>query len=262
MAAERPATFAGSADAADTTAASGTTTAATAATPTTPATPAFDAATAARIAAAFRPDRWYGNRTAYYYTRAKLRSDPLYPGVIDALRGCDAPLLDLGCGMGLLAHALRDAGLRMQYRGVDIDARKIAQAERAAANARLRDVAFEAMDLSAGLPAHRGSVAILDVLQFVSPAAQSAILDGAVAMLAPGSRLVIRTGLDDGSTRARTTRRIDALSRALRWMNAGPQSYPDADALRSRFEAAGLTSNFAPLYGRTPFNNWLVVAAS
>ena len=221
---------------------------------------ALDAATAARIASAFRSIHWYGNHTAYFYTRAKLRSDPLYPGVVDALRGCGAPLLDLGCGMGLLAHALRDAGLDVPYRGVDIDAPKIAQAQRAAANAGLRDVAFEAVDLSARMPAHHGSVAILDVLQFVSPAAQAAILDAAVAMLAPGARLVIRTGLDDGSARARTTRRIDVLSRALRWMNAGPQAYPDPDALRARFDAAGLSSAFAPLYGRTPFNNWLVVA--
>jgi len=221
---------------------------------------ALDAATAARIASAFRSPHWFGNHTPYFYTRAKLRSDPLYPGVVGALRGCDAPLLDLGCGMGLLAHALRDAGLGMPYRGVDIDAPKIAQARRAAANAGLRDVAFEAMDLSTRMPAHQGSVAILDVLQFVSPSAQAAILDAAVAMLAPGARLVIRTGLDDGSARARTTRRIDALSRALRWMNAGPQAYPDRDSLRARFDAAGLASTFAPLYGRTPFNNWLVVA--
>jgi SAM-dependent methyltransferase len=221
---------------------------------------AFDAATAARIAAAFRAGRGYGGRAIWCYARVKLGSDPLYPGVIAALRGCDAPLLDLGCGIGLLAHALRDAGLGMPYRGVDIDAPKIAHAVRAAASAGLRDVAFEAVDLSARMPAHAGSVAILDVLQFVSPQAQAAILDDAVAMLAPGARLVIRTGLDDGSPRARFTRRIDVLSRALRWMNAGPQAYPDPDALRARFDAAGLSSTFAPLYGRTPFNNWLVVA--
>lgn len=224
------------------------------------ATSALDAATARRIASSFLPARWYGNRALWCYVRAKLRCDPLYPGVIAALRGCDAPLLDLGCGIGLLAHALRDAGLAMPYRGVDIDARKIPQAQRAAANAGLRDVAFEAVDLSARMPAHQGSVAILDVLQFVSPQAQAAILDAAVAMLAPGARLVIRTGLDDGSARARTTRRIDVFSRKVRWMNAGPQAYPDPDALRARFDAAGLSHAFSPLYGRTPFNNWLVVA--
>lgn len=221
---------------------------------------ALDAAAAQRIARAFLPERWYGSRGHYFYARAKLRSDPLYPGVIDALRGSEAPLLDLGCGIGLLAHALRDAGLALPYRGVDIDARKITQALRAAANARLSDVGFECIDLAAEIPAHRGSVAILDVLQFVSPRAQDAILDAAVAMLVPGARLVLRTGLDDGSARARTTRRIDTLSRTLRWMNAGPQRYPEAGALGARFEAAGLACEFTPLYGKTPFNNWRVVA--
>jgi hypothetical protein len=79
-------------------------------------------------------------------------------------------------------------------------------------------------------------------------------------MLVPGARLVQPTGLDDGSAPARTTRGIYALSRMLGWMNAGPQRYPDADALRARFDAAGLHSEFTPLYGNTPFNNWRVVA--
>lgn len=221
---------------------------------------ALDGASARRIARAFRPGRWYGNRMHYFYARAKLGSDPLYPGIVAALRGNEAPLLDLGCGIGLLAHALRDAGLALPYRGVDSDARKIGRARSAAANADLRDVRFDRVDLAQGIPGHQGNVAILDVLQFVSPQAQDAILDAAVAMLAPGARLLIRTGLDDGSMRARTTRRIDAISRALRWMNAGPQRYPEAEALRARFAAAGLAWEFTPLYGRTPFNNWRVVA--
>ena len=221
---------------------------------------AFDGPTSARIAKAFQPARWYGSRAHYFYARAKLRSDPLYPGIVEALRAVRAPLLDLGCGIGLLAHALRADGNPVAYRGVDNDARKIVQATRGAANAGLADATFECIDLARGLPAHRGSIAILDVLQFVSPAVQGAILEAAVAMLAPGARLLIRTGLDDGSARARTTRRIDALSRALHWMNAGPQRYPDADALRARFDAAGLQAAFTPLYGKTPFNNWRVVA--
>jgi SAM-dependent methyltransferase len=215
----------------------------------------FDGETSNRIARNFLPARWYGNRWHYYYARAKLRSDPLYPGMVDALRGSSAPLLDLGCGIGLFAHALRAAGIGLPYRGVDNDAGKIAQARRAAGNAGLADVGFDCIDLAAGLPPHRGSVALLDVLQFVPASAQDGILDAAIAMLSPGARLLLRTGLDDGSARARTTRRIDALSRMLGWMNAGPQRYPDADALRARFEAAGLRCEFTPLYGNTPFNN-------
>jgi 2-polyprenyl-3-methyl-5-hydroxy-6-metoxy-1,4-benzoquinol methylase len=221
---------------------------------------AFDAATAAAIARPFLPEHRFGNRWHYHYARIKLRTDPLYPGVVEALRGCDAPLLDLGCGIGLLAHALRAAGLPTPYRGVDNDARKIARADLAAARAGLADIRFDCIDLSDGPPTHTGSVAILDVLQFVAPDVQDAILDAAVAMLAPGARLVIRTGLDDGSSRARTTRSIDSLSRALGWMNAAPKRYPETDALRARFDAAGLAAEFTPLHGNTPFNNWRVVA--
>ena len=221
----------------------------------------LDAATAHAIATAFRPARWFGNRWHYHYALAKLRTDPLYPGVVDALRGTRAPLLDLGCGIGLLAHALRAGGVALPYRGVDSDRPKILRARAAAANAGLRDATFDAVDLADGAPTHRGSVAILDVLQFVAPAVQDAMLDAAIAMLVPGARLVIRTGLDDGSRRARVTRGVDALSRVLGWMNAGPRRYPDADSLRARFAAAGLESSFTPLFGDTPFNNWRVVAS-
>ena len=212
------------------------------------------------IAGRFKPERLREGWFDYCYSRAKLGSDPLYPGVCVALRGTTAPLLDMGCGLGLLAHALRADGIGVPYRGVDNDASKIARATRAAARANLDDVAFDTVDLARTYPQHRGSVALLDVLQFIAPEAQARALDAAVAMLVPGAKLVIRTGLADGSGRARVTRAVDVFSHALRWMNAGPSRYPEADALRARFAAAGLEVEFTPLYGNTPFNNWRVVA--
>lgn len=232
----------------------------------TPATetPPCDARVAARIADAFRPAHPLGNRWDYHYVRSKLVRDPLYPGIVEALRDTVAPVFDFGCGLGLLAHVLRMDGLAMPYRGVDIDVAKIERARRAAERAELTDVAFAALDLAAGLaaglPAHHGSVTLLDVLQFIPPQAHAGILDAAIAMLAPGAKLVIRTGLDDGSARARTTRRVDVLSRLVGWMNTTPKHYPEADALRARLEGAGLSVTFTPLYGDTPFNNWRVVA--
>lgn len=212
------------------------------------------------IAQAFLPDRLRDGYRDYWYSRTKLGSDPLYPGVCDALRGTTAPLLDLGCGLGLLAHALHAQGIALPYRGVDNDAGKIARARLAAARAGLDDVGFDTLDLERAYPAHRGSVVLLDVLQFIPPDAQARALDAAIAMLVPGAKLVIRTGLADGSGRARVTRAVDVMSRVLGWMNAGPSRYPDAHDLRARFDAAGLVGEFMPLYGRTPFNNWRVVA--
>ncbi len=221
---------------------------------------AFDGATARRIATAYLPPRWFGSRWHYHYTRIKLATDPLYPGVVAALRDCPSPLLDLGCGPGLLAHALRDGGLEMPYRGVDNDAGKIAVARRAAARAALLDVEFDVVDLAAGLPRHTGSVAILDVLQYLSDDDQQRTLDAAIAMLAPGARLVIRTGLEHNGLRARLSRRLDHAAHRLGWMNTAPKRYPRADVLTAQFERAGMQARFTSMSGRTPFNNWLVVA--
>lgn len=224
------------------------------------ATRPFDAQTARRIARAFLPASKLGNRYDYYYVQAKLRTDPLYPGVLAALRGSDAPLLDLGCGLGLLVHALHAEGRRPAYFGVDIDAGKIARARRIAAKAGLHGTRFEVTDLAQGHPAHRGSVAILDVLQYLDADGQRALLDGAIAMLTPGARLVIRSGLGDDSRRGRTSRVTDALAHFAGWMQALPKSYPTREGLRAQLEGPGLRTTFAPLYGNTPFNNWLIVA--
>jgi SAM-dependent methyltransferase len=221
---------------------------------------AFDRTAARRIAAAFRPTRYYGNRWNYHYSRIKLGSDPLYRGVARVLRGSHSPLLDLGCGIGLLVHALRDEGVVLSYRGVDNDAAKIAEARRAARCADLPDASFLVMDLANVMPAHHGSVAILDVLQYLDDDSQQRLLHAAIAMLAPGARLVIRSGLEDGSTRMWVTQSIDWFANRIGWMNAKPRRYPRERDLRATLENAGLRCEFTPLHGNTPFNNWLIVA--
>lgn len=222
--------------------------------------PAFAAGEAKRIAAAFLPDFALGNRYDYYYVQGKLRSDPLYPGVLAALRGSTAPLLDLGCGLGLLAHALRGDGQAMAYRGVDTDAAKIARAARAAHRASLADATFEVVDLARTLPEHRGSVALLDVLQYLDAGTQRTLLAGIAAMLTPEAVFVIRSPVADAGGRSRTTRIADRLAHRIGWMPTRPQDYPRLDGLRTELEAHGLHVDCTPLYGRTPFNNWLIVA--
>ena len=218
-------------------------------------TDTLDSSARQRIARAFLPDRWL-----YWYVRSKLGSDPLYGGVAAALRGCDAPLLDIGCGIGLLAHTLAAHGISLDYCGVDNDAGKIEQGQAALRRAGLSQARLLALDATGGLPAHQGSVSILDVLQFLPPAAQSPLLAAAASRLSATGRLVIRTGLADGNWRSHVTRGVDVLSRALRWMNAGPTRYPGRDALAAELSSLGLSATFSPLWGRTPFNNWLVVA--
>lgn len=208
-----------------------------------------------RIARHYLPQRSH-----HYYARIKLASDPLYRAAGSVLAQNSHPLLDVGCGIGLLAHALRAQGLAAPYHGVDIDAGKIASAQAAARRAELASVRFSEMDLNCGFPMHSGSVALLDILQFIDPAAQDALLESAIACLAPGSVLIMRTGLARPGWRLNFTQGVDRLSRLVRWMNVGPKKYPLREDLERRFERHGLPFTFQPLTGRLPFENWLVCA--
>lgn len=200
-------------------------------------------------------DRWHAQ-----YARWKLARDPLYPGVLPLLRDDPHPLLDLGCGIGLLAHVLRAAGATQPYKGVDFDAAKIARARDAARRQQLQDAAFDTADLSRGMPAHRGSVTILDMLQYLPEPLQSNVVARAIACLAPGARLVIRTGLEDASARSRITDAVDHVGHRIGWMRSAPQRYPRRDVLTGMLESAGLEVEWQPHLGRNLFNNWLVSA--
>ncbi len=218
-------------------------------------------AQAQRIAAAFLPRRLWGNRSTYYYTRTKLRSDPLYDGVLRSLPGTSLPLLDLGCGLGLLGHVMRQRGCMKPYVGVDVDAGKIAAATHAAAHAGLQAVRFQHTDLQQGLPPHAGDVALLDVLQYLDAAAQARLLQAAAGCVAPGGTLVLRTPLALGDRRDRTTRVADRLAWLSGWMGMRPRHYPGRAVLQELLTRSGLhLVTLRPLHGRTPFNSWLLVA--
>lgn len=212
-----------------------------------------------RVADAYLPDR-----RNYWYARCKLASDPLYRGVGQALAESDAPILDLGCGIGLLAQTLAAGGLERSCIGLDSDAGKIRRAEAAAQRAGLQRVRFACVNLAERniirAFGHQGSVVMLDLLQYVPPSAQGPILEQAAAAVSDTGRLVIRTGLAGTTWRASITRLTDSLSHKLGWMNTGPQNYPEKETLQTLLATAGLASSSTPLWGGSPFNNWLIQA--
>lgn len=216
--------------------------------PTLPAPADFD-----RIAA-LCDRRW-----DYHYTRCKLRTDPVYAAVAAELAGSDLPVLDIGCGLGLLGQYLHAIGLRVPVTGFDYDARKIHAATAMAARAGLGELQFRTGDARTGLPAFAGQVVILDILQFFQRDEQEALLAAAAARVAPGGRLVIRSGLRAPGWRYRVTVLADYFARATLWMKAAPVCYPDVDLFRRVLGAAGLEVTIRPLWGRTPFHNHFIV---
>jgi SAM-dependent methyltransferase len=207
---------------------------------------------ARRVAGRFR------SRYHRSYARCKLRTDPLYHGVLRALGDTDLPVLDLGCGLGLLAFFLREHGFGKAVTGVDSDAAKV-RAAAEVAEVYHRDLRFVTGDAREGVPGFEGNVTLLDLLQFFDRAAQRALLVSAARAVAPGGRLVVRTGIDDGSRRFRVTRAADRLARWLRWMPAAPVVYPTLDFLAEVLRPQGLVGRVQPWWGRTPFNNYLAV---
>jgi 2-polyprenyl-3-methyl-5-hydroxy-6-metoxy-1,4-benzoquinol methylase len=194
-----------------------------------------------------------------HYTRCKLRTDPVYAAVADELAGSDLPVLDIGCGLGLLGHYLHACGLRLPVTGFDYDERKIRAANAMAARAGIATLSFHAGDARTGLPSFAGQVVILDILQFFQRAEQETLLAAAAARVAPGGRLVIRSGLRAPCWRYRVTVLADFFARAVCWMKAAPVCYPDAEQFQRVLSAAGLEVTIRPLWGSTPFHNHLIV---
>jgi trans-aconitate methyltransferase len=192
------------------------------------------------------------------YVASKLRTDPLYTALAENLRGTGLPLLDLGCGLGLSAFFLRIEGFEVPIHGLDYDSRKIDGANLAASMFGGSDLSFATHDLRAGLPEHSGNVSILDILQFFTPDEQESLLKLAVSRLAPGGKLIIRSGLRDHTLRFKITVLGDLLAKATFWMKAAPTHYPTSDDFLRILSPFGHVE-ISPLWGSTPFNNHLIV---
>ena len=212
-------------------------------------------ATAMRHISRLCPGRW-----ERWYAAAKLRSDPVYAAVTKELQDSALPVLDIGCGIGLLACYLRESGFAPAIAGFDYDQQKISCAQSMAARSSYTGLSYMTGDARSGLPDFCGHVVILDILQFFTREEQESLLRAAASRVAQGGKLIIRTALQDVSLRFRITVAGDWLARLTFWMKGAPVSYPDRALFESVLGAAGLRVRLQPLWGGTPFNNHLVVA--
>jgi 2-polyprenyl-3-methyl-5-hydroxy-6-metoxy-1,4-benzoquinol methylase len=196
----------------------------------------------------------YDRRAVQGYARWKIRTDVVYSAALDALRGRDLPLVDLGCGIGLLPFYLREHGYTAPVIGVDFDERKIEIARRAARQS--PGIEFIAGDARDALPEGH-NVVILDILHYFDGASQQRILANAARVVPPGGAVILRQPIRDDSWRYRLTRRVDSLARTLRWMKAESLNYPTREDVVAPF--AGFASEIRPLWGRMPYNTYFFV---
>jgi trans-aconitate methyltransferase/uncharacterized protein (DUF2062 family) len=157
--------------------------------------------------------RWVNGRfsAAGWYPRGfvrwKTRLDRIF-GLLLAEDLGDGPAVDLGCGHGatLALLAFRDPGRTLI--GCDLDARRVEAASRALAGL---DARVSTGDVRTFLLPPAGLILIIDVLQYLEPADQAALLRRCAHALEPGGRLVFRLPDASGGPRTWATRLLDRL---------------------------------------------------
>lgn len=192
------------------------------------------------------------------YAKWKLRTDPLYEAVLGLLHGSPLPILDIGCGIGLLSFYLRESGVTTPVYGLDFDEVKILKAKRAAS--KYLDLQFQAVDVRHDWPAVHGHLCLLDVLQYLNAEDGVSLLHRSAGHVAPGGTLIIRSPLRENTWRGTFTRFTDRLANLVTWMKSVPRHYPTRAEVEHSLSAHGLHLKVCqPLWGRTPFNTHLLV---
>lgn len=200
--------------------------------------------------------------TTRAYIIGKLAVDPAYTAVLDHVRSSDLPIVDIGCGLGLLAHWLREKGCNAPLHGYDFDERKILMARAAADRAGLNNAQFEVGDITS-MPQGAAHFVLLDVLHYIDPGARENLLRDLAGRIRADGSVLIRTAVRDGSWRHRATLVEEWWARWSGWIPATtPVDFPTAGHITAPFEAANCRCDIRPLWGRTPFNSHLIVATA
>jgi SAM-dependent methyltransferase len=191
-----------------------------------------------------------------HYVASKLRSDPVFPAVWEVFRDSREPILDVGCGVGLLPFYLRERGVEQPIIGVDADARKVREAQKVS-RSRYADLEFIEHDVSHQLADFRGNVALLDLLHYLPPARQQTLLVELVACVPSGCALLLRDCPRDGSLRFWMTRAGEVFAQTISWNLGVPLHFPTRESINAAFDEREFSRDEVPAYGSTPFNNRL-----
>lgn len=204
-----------------------------------------------RIASRFR-GRWVRG-----YVSSKLATDPLYRAVWERLADSPLPVLDIGCGLGLLGFYLRERGFAAEILGLDSDRAKLDAAREGARLAGDSLLRFEARSAIDDLE-FEGNVVLADVIHYLRDDDQRTLLNRVASIVPPGGLAIIRDCPRDRSLRHAFTWMEEVFARGIGWMRTSIINFPTRDSISSAFRD-GFDEDISPLWGRTPFNSHLFV---
>jgi 2-polyprenyl-3-methyl-5-hydroxy-6-metoxy-1,4-benzoquinol methylase len=189
----------------------------------------------------------------YYYAMGKIALDPAYPAVAKTLRNSTLPLLDLGCGMGLLAAYLRAGGHRAPIVGWDLDEQKIEVAKTVLPGSSESFRVGDAINFSE----HCGDIVMLDVLHYFNDNDQQRLLGKIAASIAPQGVALIRLALNEPSWRFAATKAEEWFVHLIRWIPMPGGNFPIRDEVLLPFAKESFQVEVRPMWGWTPFNSHL-----
>ena len=137
-----------------------------------------------------------------WYCRIKTRLEGNYEQFHELLPRAGS-FYDLGCGYGFMTYMLHWAAPDRHFTGVDYDGEKIETAQ----HNFLRDehIRFLREDLTLFQPLPCDGIIISDVLHYLLPEQQIALLERCVAALRAGGTMIIRDGISELNRRHKTT---------------------------------------------------------
>ncbi len=170
------------------------------------------------------------------------------------------PILEIGCGHGLLSAYLAMASPEREVVGIDVDGAKIRAAARAAARSG-RHLRFDVM-VPGELPQGPwGGIAVVDVLYLMQPADQEELLQRAARLLAPGGVLVVKEMALEPRWKFLIMRMQEVAAVRLAGITVGATLafVPPARAA-GWLTSAGLSVDCTPLHAGYPHPHHLLVA--
>lgn len=212
-------------------------------------------------------------RFAWHFARGKLGGDPVFAGLLEhGLIPQQARVLDIGCGQGLLAswllsakamHAAGDwpphwppAPAPRALHGIELMPKDVERARRALGDAAV----FTAGDMCRADFGQADAVIVLDVLHYVSIAAQDDVLRRIRDALAPRGVLVLRVGDADGGWPFRFSVWVDHVVTFVRGHRNSRLHCRALSEWKAALAGLGFTVRSLPMNKGTPFANILLVA--
>lgn len=187
-----------------------------------------------------------------WYCRVKTQLEGNYE-TLHRLLPRQGLIYDLGCGYGFASHLLHWAAPQREIIGVDYDEEKIQIAD--AVHLKGKIVRFEEGDLRQYQLKKADAIVLSDVLHYLKPDEQEAVLTNCVDALQPNGLLIIRDGVTEKVRKQKTTAITEVFSTQIFRFNkktnelhflsrAGIEEFAARNGMQARVvDAAKMTSN-------------------